>query len=120
VKYLYERNEGNPSFQRAWDDNKKGNMDQRKKWFNPPFMRNISQSYQKGKSSQGDKQMTYSLGKGPRKQPIKCLGCEGYHMYIYCPHWRDKIRTLHIIKQEKIVEDVGGSIPRLYVALDNR
>jgi hypothetical protein len=27
AKYLYEHNKGRPSFQKAWDDNKKVNMD---------------------------------------------------------------------------------------------
>jgi hypothetical protein len=45
-KYFYDHNRGNQSFQKAWDDKKKGRMDQRKKGLKPPFMRNISQSYQ--------------------------------------------------------------------------
>jgi hypothetical protein len=29
-KYLYEHNRGIPTFQRAWDEKNKGNMEQRK------------------------------------------------------------------------------------------
>jgi hypothetical protein len=119
-KYLYEKNRGRPTFQKAWDDKKKGNMDQRKKGFKPPFIRNRSQAYQQGKPSQGDQKMTDSLGKRPRQQPIKCWGCEGDHMYKYCPHRGDKMKTLHSIKQEETIEDVGKSMPRIYAALDNR
>jgi hypothetical protein len=95
-------------------------MDQRKKGFKPPFIRNRSQAYQQGKPSQGDQKMTESLGKRPRQQPIKCWGCEGDHMYKYCPHRGDKMKTLHSIKQEETIEDMGKSMPRIYAALDNR
>jgi hypothetical protein len=53
-KYLYEKNKGRPTFQKSWDEKKKGKMDQRKKGFKPTFIRNISQSNQQGKPSQGD------------------------------------------------------------------
>jgi hypothetical protein len=85
-KYLYEQNKGRPSFQKAWDDKKKGKMDQRKKGFKPPFIRNNSQAYQQGKLAQGEHKMIDSLGKRPRQHPIKCWGCEGDHMYKDCPH----------------------------------
>jgi hypothetical protein len=45
-KYLYENNGGSPTFQKSWDDKKKGNMDQRKKGFKTPFIRNSSQEHQ--------------------------------------------------------------------------
>jgi hypothetical protein len=48
TKYLYEQNKGNPTFQKAWDEKKRGKMDQRKKGFKPPFFRNNSQSYRQG------------------------------------------------------------------------
>jgi hypothetical protein len=62
------------SFQKAWDDKKKGKMDQRKKGFKPPFIRNRSQAYQQGKPSQGDHKMEDSLGKRPRHIAHKVLG----------------------------------------------
>jgi hypothetical protein len=108
------------NFPKGWDDKKKGNMDQRKKGFKPPFIRNSSQSHQQGNPSQGDKKMTDSLGKRPRQQPIKCWGCEGDHMYKYFPHRGDKMKTMHSIKKEETIEDVGRSMPRIYAALDNR
>jgi hypothetical protein len=50
-KHIYEQSRGRPTFQKAWDDKNKGNMDQRKKSFNPPFLKNNSQSYQQGNSA---------------------------------------------------------------------
>jgi len=48
TKYLYEQNRGRKNFQKAWDDKKKGKMDQRKKGFKPNFIRNISRAYRQG------------------------------------------------------------------------
>jgi hypothetical protein len=42
---LYEKNRGRPAFQKAWDDKKKGKMDQRKKGFKFPFIKISSQAY---------------------------------------------------------------------------
>ena len=78
-------------------------MDQRKKLFNTPFIRNSSQAHQPGKPSQGDHKMTNSLGKRPRQQPIKCWRCEGDHMYKYCPRGVDKMKTMDNIKQEDTI-----------------
>jgi hypothetical protein len=97
-KYLYEQNKGRPTFQKAWDDKKRGKMDQRKKGFKPPFIRNNSQAYQQGKPTQGEHKMTDSLGKRPRQHPIKCWGCEGDHLYKDCPHKGDRMRTMHNIQ----------------------
>jgi hypothetical protein len=83
---LYEKNRGKPTFQRAKDDKKKENLDQRKKGFKPPFIRNRSQIYHLGKPYQGDQKMAKSLGKRPRQHHIKCCGCEGDQMYTDCPH----------------------------------
>jgi hypothetical protein len=38
-------------------------------------------------------------------------------MYKYYPHRGDRMRTRNNIKKEDIVEDIGMSIPRIYVAL---
>jgi hypothetical protein len=46
---FYEQSRGRPDFQKAWDEKKKGNMDQRKKGFKPPFIKNNSKKYQQGK-----------------------------------------------------------------------
>jgi hypothetical protein len=64
--------------------------------------------------------MIDSLGKRPRQHPINYWGCEGYHLYKDCPHKRDRMRTMHNIEEDNIVNDMGRSMPRIYVALDNR
>jgi hypothetical protein len=94
-------------------------MDLRKKGFKPPFVRNNSQAYQQGKLTQGEHKMTFSLGKRPRKYPIKCWGCEGDHMYKDCPHKGDKMRTMKNIQEYDTVDDMGRSMPRIYATLDN-
>jgi len=120
VKYLYDHNRGRKTFEKSWDDKNKLNMDQRKKGFKPPFIRNRSQAYQQGKPSQGDHKMMESLGKRPRKKPIKCWGGEGDHMHKYYPHQGDKMKNLHRIKKEETIEDMEKSVPRIYSTLDNR
>jgi hypothetical protein len=47
-KFLYDKRKGISAFQKSWDDNKEGKMDQRKKGFNPPFIRNRPQEIFKG------------------------------------------------------------------------
>jgi hypothetical protein len=64
--------------------------------------------------------MIDSLRKRPRQHPIKCWGCEGKNIYKYCPHWVDRMRIVHNIKKEDIVENMGRNMPRIYVALYNR
>jgi hypothetical protein len=39
-KYLYDKKKVSQTFQKAWNDKKRGNMNQRKKGFNLPFVRN--------------------------------------------------------------------------------
>jgi hypothetical protein len=119
-KYLYEHNRGRPTFQKAWDDKKKGNMEKRKKGFKPPFYKNISQAYQQGQSTQNEPKMTDSFGKRPRQQPIKCWGCEGDHLYRDFPHKGENMRIVHNIQEVDTVEDIGKSMPRIYAALDNK
>jgi hypothetical protein len=41
-------------------------------------------------------------------------------MYKYCIRRGDKMRTMHSIKQEEMIEYMGKNMPRIYVALDNR
>jgi hypothetical protein len=64
--------------------------------------------------------MIDSLGKRPRQQPIKCWGCEGDHLYKYCPHKGYRMRTMHNIEEANTLYNVGMIIPRIYVALEKR
>jgi hypothetical protein len=116
AKCLYDQHRGRPTFQKAWEDKKKGKMEQRKKGHKPPFFRNSSQ----GKPTQNEPRMTETLGKRPRKQPIKCWGCEGDHMYRDFPHRGERVKIVHNVQQVDTVEDMGRSMPRIYAALDNK
>jgi hypothetical protein len=94
-------------------------MDKRKTRFKPALIKNISQAYNQGKPTQYEAKIIYSFGKRPRKHPIKCWGCKGYHMYKDCPHQGDRMRTMHNIKKEDKMEDMGKSMTRIYATLDN-
>ena len=63
--------------------------------------------------------MTKSVGKGTREQ-IKCCGCEGKHVYKYCPQRGDRMRNVHNLQEASTLEDVGRNISRTYAALDNK
>jgi hypothetical protein len=63
--------------------------------------------------------MTNYLVKRPSQQPIKCWGCEKYHMYKYFPHKGDWMRVVHKIEEATIVEDMDKNMSRINVALDN-
>jgi hypothetical protein len=115
-KCLYDQHRGRPTFQKAWEDKKKGKMEQRKKGTKPPFFRNNSQ----GQPASKEPRMTETMGKRPRKQPIKCWGCEGDHMYRDFPHRGEKVRIVHNVQQVDTVEDMGRNVPRIYAALDNK
>jgi hypothetical protein len=41
-------------------------------------------------------------------------------MYKFFPHHGDKMKTMHNIKQDETVDDVGRIMPRVYATLDNR
>jgi hypothetical protein len=41
-------------------------------------------------------------------------------MYKDCPHKGDNMRTMNNIEESNTMDDVGNSMPRIYVALDNR
>jgi hypothetical protein len=69
-KYLCEQKKVRPTFQKACDDKKKRKMDQRKKGFNFPFVRNSYQAYQQGKQAQDETKMTDSSVKMSRM----CVG----------------------------------------------
>jgi hypothetical protein len=94
AKCLYEKNKGRPHFQKDWNDKKKRKMDQRKKGFKTTFFRNIPQTYQQGKLAQSEPNMLDSLGKIPRQQPIKCLGCDGDRMYKDFSHKGERMRSI--------------------------
>jgi hypothetical protein len=95
AKCLYDQHRGRPNFHKAWEDKKKGKMEQRKKGNKPPFFRNNSQ----GKPTQNESRMSETFGKIPRKQPMKCWGCEGDHMYRDFPHRGEKVRIVHNVQQ---------------------
>jgi hypothetical protein len=63
--------------------------------------------------------MEDSSGKSGRP-PIKCWGCKEDHMYKYFPQKEHKMKTLHNIQEDNIVEDKGINIPRIYEALEYR
>ena len=54
------------------------------------------------------------------RQPIKCWGCKGDHMYKYCPHRSERMKTTHSMKQDEIVEDMSISVHEIYAALDKK
>ena len=64
--------------------------------------------------------MVDSFRKRPRQQPIQCWGCEGNHLYRDFPHKDEINRIFHNIQEDETVEDMGESMPRIYVALDNK
>jgi hypothetical protein len=113
VKCLYDQHKRNSTFQRSWEDKNKFNMEQRKKGNKPPFFKN---------SSQGQKNLRYPRmidtgGKRPRHEPIQCWDCKGDHLYRDCPHRKDKVRVVHNVQQDEIVEDMGRIFPRIYASL---
>jgi hypothetical protein len=59
-------------------------------------------------------------GQRPRKTPMKCWGCNGYHKYRYCPHRKEKVRVVHNVQQEEKVEHMGRRVPMIYAALHNK
>jgi hypothetical protein len=63
AKCLYDKHRGRPTFQKAWEYKKKGNMEQRKKGNKPSFFINNSQ----GQPALNDPKMTETLGKRPRQ-----------------------------------------------------
>jgi hypothetical protein len=116
VEFLYDQHRGRQNFHEAWEDKKRGKTELRKKGNKPPLFRNNSQ----GKPNHNESQMLETLGKRPRKKPMKCLSCEGYHMYIEFPHRGEKLRTLHNIHHAEIVEDMAINMSRIYAYLDNK
>jgi hypothetical protein len=117
---LYEQRNRRPVFQKTWNDKMKWKRDQRKKGFKPPFFRNNSEANQEGQESQNDQNNANSFGKIPRKQPVQCWGCGGNHLSKDDPHKEERARTFHKIQENRKMGDMGGSMPRIYAALDNK
>jgi hypothetical protein len=116
AKCLYDHQKSRPTFQKSWEDKNKFKMDQRKKGAKPPFFRNNNQVY----PTYREPRTIERGGQRPRKPPIQCWSCKGDHMFRDCPHKGEKARTVHNVYQAKIVEDMGGNVPRIYEALDNK
>jgi hypothetical protein len=64
--------------------------------------------------------MSETVGKKSWHQPMQCWGCGGNNMCRYFPQRGDKGRTVHIVQQALIVEDMGINVPRIYAVLDNK
>jgi hypothetical protein len=116
AKCLYYQHRGIPNFHKDWEDKKRGNMEQRNKGNKPLFFKNNSQ----GKPDHNESRILETLGKIPRKQPMKCWGCEGDHMYRYFPHRGEKVRIVHNVQNIETVDEMGKSMPRIYETLDNK
>jgi hypothetical protein len=69
-KCLYDQHRGRPTYQKAWEENNKINMEKRKKGTNPPFFINNFQGHPTPKESR----MTEEMGKRPRKKTNEVLG----------------------------------------------
>jgi hypothetical protein len=112
-KCLYDQQKARPSFQKAWEDNKKFKMDQRKKGAKPPFFRNNPQGQKMPKEPR-----TIDTGsQGPRQPPMQCWGCKGDHRFRDSPHRGEKGRVVHNVQRAETVEDMGRYVPRIYAAL---
>ena len=116
VKCLYKQQREKPTFQKAWDDQKKFKKEQRQKGNKPPFFRNSPQ----GQPTSREPRMIETGGKRPRQPPIQCWGYKGDHKYGDFPHINEKVRAIHNIQQAEIVEDMGRNVPRIYASLDNK
>jgi hypothetical protein len=90
-------------------------MNQRKKGTKPPFFRNNTQ----GQASCREPKIIDTWGQRPRKPPIQCWGCRGDHMFRYCLHRGEKVRTVHNVQQDETMEDMGRNVPRIYANLEN-
>jgi hypothetical protein len=54
------------------------------------------------------------------RPPIQHWGCKEDQLYKDFPHRGDKTKTMHNIQEASTVEYKGRSIPRIYVALEDR
>jgi hypothetical protein len=116
VKCLYEKKGEKPTFQKAWEDKNKFNMDQRKKGTKPPFFRNRPH----GKPSFREPGKAEVGGQMTRPPLMECCGCKWNHRYRDCPHRNDKVRVVHNVQQDKTVEYMGSRMKRIYTTLDKK
>jgi hypothetical protein len=92
-KCLYEQQREKPTFQKAWDNQKRFKKEQRQKGRKPSFFRNSSW----GQSSSKEPRKVEGSEQMPRPPPMECCGCKGNHRYRDCPHRKDKERTIHTV-----------------------
>jgi hypothetical protein len=51
---------------------------------------------------------------------MECWGCKGNHRYRDFTHINEKVRIVHNVQQDEIVEDMGRCVPRIYASLDKK
>jgi hypothetical protein len=119
ARHLYEKIRGRLVFQKTWNENMKGKREQRHKGFKPPFFKINSLANKQVQSTQNEHKTTDYFGKRPRQQPVQCWRCEGNHLYRDFPHKGERMRIVQKIEAETM-EDMGGSMPRIYAILDNK
>jgi hypothetical protein len=115
-KFLYEQQREKPTFQKAWDNQKRFKKEQRQKGSKPSFFRNSpwgQSSLKEPRKVDGSEQM-------PRPPTMECWGYKGNHRYRDYPHRKYKARTVHTVQQAETVEDTGNRMPWIYAALDNK
>lgn len=100
-RYLYEKKK--ETFQRPWRDKEKENSNKRNEGFKPSFKRNCREGYQQNKHTQDESKMKEPLGKRGIL-PLKCFGCQKYHLYRYFPHMDEKLRTFPNIQEATPME----------------
>jgi hypothetical protein len=115
-KCLYEQQREKPTFQKAWDNQKRFKKEQRQKGSKPSFFRNSPW----GQSTLKEPRKVEGIEQMSMPPTMECWGCKGNHRYRDCPHRKDKSRTVHVVQQAEIVEDMGRRMPRIYAALDNK
>jgi hypothetical protein len=115
-KCLYEMQRENPTFRKAWEDQKKFKKEQKEKGNKPPFFRNSPQGHplfrEPRMAEVGEQRL--------RQMPIQCWRCKENHKYRDCPHKNGKARVVHNVQQAETVEYMGSRMSRIYVALDNK
>jgi hypothetical protein len=55
----------------------------------------------------------------PKREPLKCWGCGEEHLLRDCPHRQQNSQRIYSIQEATTVNDVAGSVPQIYAALDN-
>jgi hypothetical protein len=55
----------------------------------------------------------------PKREPLKCWGCEEEHLLRDCPHRQQNTQKVYNIQEVTTVNDVARSVSQIYVALDN-